>query len=183
MGKPSTSELIALGGARGVWDDLEEALRIFPCADVGAVNDSGTEYSGHLTLWATLHPEKLWNWQMRRERRGLNTDYTAVSHKLVAGARVDLLKQQLFSGCSGLYLCQVAVMAFGYDRVIVCGMPLTEDPHFFNASAWNDARKYRRGWREASQQRELRGKIRSMSGWTRDRLGGPDEWLAVPAAS
>lgn len=172
--------LIALGGARGLWDELEEAQRLFPDADVGAVNQAGADYAGHLTLWVTLHPEKFGDWQQWRARRLLNTSYTAVSHKLAAGARIDLKKAQVFSGCSGLYLCQVAAINFGYDRIIVCGMPLTEDPHYFDETAWQDARRYRRGWREASQQPELKGKIRSMSGWTRELLGGPE--LAVPAS-
>lgn len=182
MGRPSGRDLIALGGAVGLWDELEEAQRLFPHADVGAVNDAGSEYSGHLTLFATLHPEKFGDWQRIRERRGLNTDYTAISHKLVAGAWVDLRKSQVFSGDSGLYLCQVAAIHFGYERIIACGMPLNEDPHYFDSAAWQDARRYRRGWREASQQPELRDKIRSMSGWTRGLLGSPTDWLAVPAS-
>lgn len=177
------TDLIALGGARGVWDEFEEARIIFPDADVGAVNDAGAQYPGQLKLWCTLHPEKFEAWQRNRRRRGLNTDFTSVSHKRVANAPIDQVRQQIFSGCSGLYLCQVAVMTFGYRRIIACGMPLTEDPHFFDDAAWNDARNYRRGWKEAAQQPELRGKVRSMSGWTRSLLGGPEEWLAVPAES
>jgi hypothetical protein len=175
-------ELIALGGARGVWDELREAQALFPDADIGAVNDSGADYRGHLKLFATLHPEKFERWQRFRERKGFNTDYVAVSHKAWAGVRVDLVKQFLWSGCSGLYLCQIAAMEFGYQQIILCGMPLTAEPHYFDTEAWTQATRLRAGWKEAAQQPELKDRIKSMSGWTREYLGGPHEWLAVPAS-
>lgn len=170
--------LIALGGADCVWDDLAAAAEIVNDCDVGAVNDAGVHYSGHLTLWASLHPEKLADWQRRRERAGRNTDYTVVSRKLHPQTRIDRTVGELWSGSSGLYIAQVACITFGYDRVILCGIPMDPTPHFFGDEPWEPAAMYRKGWIEAHEQPELRGKVRSMSGWTRGLLGLPTaEWL------
>lgn len=174
--------LIALGGAKGVWDELEEALTLCPDADVGAVNEAGRDYTGHLTLWASLHPEKFHRWQRGRERNGLNTDFTACCHKKHFDTRVDFVTNDIWGGTSGLFLCQIAAINFGYSRIIVCGMPISDSPKYFTDDQWKGVSRYRKGWTEATQQPELKGKIRSMSGWTRELVGPPDsEWLAVPA--
>jgi len=168
--------LLALGGADCVWDDMERAAGMLDRFDVAAVNEAGRDYRGDLALWCSLHAEKMPGWQ--RARRG-NQDYACICNKLRAGARIDRAVPEFWSGSSGLYVVQVAAMVFGYDRIICCGMPLTETPHFHKAHPWNDARTYQRGWREGTDQPELRGKVRSMSGFTRDLLGEPDtDWLA-----
>lgn len=174
--------LIALGGAGCAWDDLKEAQTLCPSADVGAVNEAGRDYSGHLSLWCSLHAEKMGNWQRQRERKGLNTDYIACSNKAHFDARVDLLTNEVWSGSSGLFLCQVAVIKFGYTHVICCGIPIDERPHYFDKKEWGGVSRYRRGWIEAMQQPELKGKVRSMSGWTRELCGFPDHAFlsAVP---
>ena len=165
---------IALGGAECVWRDYKKARTLCPHTDVGAVNEAGINYEGRLTLWATLHPEKAAKWHKAREQAGRNSDFLAVSHKRVAGARVDEIYPETSKGSSGLYLCEIAI-ALGYQRIIVCGMPMDDRPHFFDEKRWMDFRAYRKGWLQASS------KIRSMSGWTREVLGAPDNaWLAVP---
>lgn len=167
---------IALGGAERVWEDYEKARALCPYADVGAVNEAGRDYEGRLTVWATLHPEKSERWHRERSLAGRNMDFTAVSHKRIAGARVDTVYSDKYGGSSGLYLCDVA-LNLGYQRVIVCGIPMDGGAHYFDANEWNDFKTYRRGWRKAA---EL-GRIRSLSGWTRELLGAPNrEWLAVP---
>lgn len=173
--------LIALGGAEGVWEEYKEAISLCPDADVGAVNDSGCDYSGRLSIWATLHPEKFHRWQEARSRKGFNTDYVACSNKRLDGVRIDFATNSVWGGSSGLFLCQLAAIKFRYSKIIVCGMPISEQPHYFDNQAWNGVSRYRRGWREAIQQPELNGKIRSMSGWTKEVLGSPtSDWLAVP---
>lgn len=171
--------LIALGGAEGVWDELEQARALCPDADIGAVNEAGRDYLGHLKLWASLHPEKLGRWQ--RERKG-NPDYIACAHKGHFDARIDLIANEIWYGTSGLFLIQVAAIMFGYTRIIACGMPIADKPHYFDQAQWDGVSRYRRGWTEAVQQPELKDRVRSMSGWTRELVGEPTQsWLAVPA--
>lgn len=173
--------MIALGGAEGVWNELSEALKLCPNADVGGVNEAARDHEGHLSVWATLHPSKFADWQRQRERKVLNTDYIACAHKDDPEARLDLVTNEVWSGTSGLYLCQVALLKLGYSQVIVCGMPLEDSPHYFDSEQWWAAPNYRRGWKKAVGG-ELSGKIRSMSGWTRELVGPPDSgWLSETA--
>lgn len=178
--------ILCLGGAHTVWDDFEAAKALCDEAgveyDVGAVNDAGADYRGHLTLWCSLHPEKLQDqkprWQRQREQRGLNQDYVMVSHKGRANTRVDKVVGEIWSGASGLYVVQVAIITMGYDRAVVCGVPMTEEGHYFDNAAWTACTRYWRGWREAVEQPELVGRVRSMSGRTADLVGTPTlDWL------
>lgn len=174
--------LIAIGGASCAWDDYEQAKELCPDADIGAVNEAARDFPGRLSLFVTLHAEKLGAWQRQRECKGLNTDYTACSNKGHFDARIDFVTNEVWSGSSGLFLCQVAAIKFRYTRIICCGIPIDERPHYFDKKEWSGVSRYRRGWIEAMQQPELKGKVRSMSGWTRELTGEPTtEWLAVPA--
>lgn len=179
--------LIALGGAHNVWTDFARAVSLCNQAgvgyEVGAVNEAGRDYKGRLFLWATLHPEKLEHqkpyWAAHRAKKGRNTDYWVAAHKERGRTRIDVVKNEVWSGSSGLYLCQIAALEFGFYRIVCCGIPMTEEGHYFDNDPWRPATRYQRGWREAIQDRQLNGKIRSMSGWTRQVLGAPDtQWLA-----
>jgi hypothetical protein len=174
--------LLALGGAHTVWEDFAKASALCDQAGVayhvGAVNDAGKDYTGHLTLWCSLHPEKIAGWQRERARLKLNTTYWTVCHKYRANVPIDLATNELWSGSSGLFLCQVAIVTFGYRKVICCGIPMDQCGHYFDSDPWRAAEKYRRGWNEAKDQPEMTGRVRSMSGWTSSVLGTPDiGWL------
>jgi hypothetical protein len=174
--------LIALGGGHNVWHDFAKASALCDRNnvpyDVGAVNDAGKDYTGRLALWCSLHPEKIAHWQRDRARKKLNTTYWTVCHKHCADASVDLTLNEVWSGSSGLFICQVALITFGYAKVICCGMPMMQVEHYFNSDPWRAAVQYRRGWIEAKDQPEMAGRVRSMSGWTSGLLGTPDvAWL------
>lgn len=69
-------------------------------------------------------------------------------------------------GSSSLMGTKVALKYLGYDRVVLAGVPLT--------GAYKD--HFLKHWQEAVP--FLAGRVRSMSGHTRDLLGYPDEeWL------
>ena len=77
------------------------------------------------------------------------------------------------NGSSGLFAAKVALVDFGFARVTLCGVPLTPTDHitgpgtpFTNAADWRPA------WQALAP--EWRRRMRSMSGWTRQLLGGPD---------
>lgn len=173
----TTSILLALGGAECVWSDMAAAKEILGCRsyDVAAVNDTVAQYSGPLAFMATLHPEKVEGWLRL-------PNFPVVCHKGAQGYQPDHIVQELWSGSSGLYVVQVAVRLFGYRKVICCGIPLEEDAgHIIRRAPWAAAKNYRRGWREASSDPTMRGRFRSMSGWTSELLGKPDEqWLDAP---
>lgn len=88
-------------------------------------------------------------------------------------------------GTSGLGACFVA-LALGYERIVLCGMPLTDTPHNgeppwrttafqsseASGSPGNDMDKH---WKRAIQY-GFDKKIRSMSGRTKTWLGDAFEW-------
>lgn len=175
--------LLALGGAEGVWDDLEEArhLTLGRPVHVAAVNDAAAACPGTIEFMASLHPEKIEGWKQSRRQRGGNLDFSVVCPKGRNGFAPDYTVQELWSGSSGLYLVQVAVRLFGYRKVICCGMPIDENKrHFFDDQPWSAARQYQRGWKEAAEDPTMRGRFRSMSGWTCALLQRPDRgWLTA----
>lgn len=52
---------------------------------------------------------------------------------------------------------------------------MTNEPHYFDSEGWKAAQNYRTGWKEATQQPQLRNKLKSMSGWTMQLIGSPDK--------
>ena len=84
-------------------------------------------------------------------------------------------------GTSALGACIVAV-GLGYDRIVLCGIPLDESPHngeppwrrtgFRTEAADSVGAGINRYWQRA-RDLAFEGKIKSMSGRTRDWLGEP----------
>lgn len=158
---------LVIGGAGCVWDDLR-ALGPFS-GTVVAVNDIGAYYPHRFDHWATLHPEKLAGWRMERWRRGGNGDYTTWSRR--NPELVDHILSGWSSGSSGMLGVGVA-LEMGAEHVTLAGVPMGPEGHFFDPAPWEDCMKYREAWEKRAD--ALRGRVASMSGWTRNLLGGPE---------
>jgi len=64
----------------------------------------------------------------------------------------------------------------GFERIILCGVPMDETPHFRRKEPWLDCYRYRKAWDKNAKR--LRERTRSMGGWTWELLGEPtEEWL------
>lgn len=73
-------------------------------------------------------------------------------------------------------------LAMGYDPIVICGGPLDNSPSYFSPS-W-ERRNFERevpdrehrgmAFWQAARNKCFRNRVRSMSGRTRDLLGGPD---------
>ena len=161
------SKALILGGGETLWHDLAQVPDVTE-RTVIAINDSGVAYQNRIDWWVTLHPEKLPKWMA--QRRG-NQDYQTASHKDRRGSRVDHIIREIWSGSSGLYAAQIAVMHLDFDNVILCGIPMTPTGHFFDSDPWRHCQNYRRGWKDALP--TLEGRVTSVSGWTRELLGAP----------
>lgn len=180
---------LVLGGAGRVWRDLEAALDLAEFSHVVACNDAGAAYPGHLDAFVTLHAEKAGLWMARRESAGLPMPARVIGHDT---AKSGILKMpgcitgftdyrfdgQTDSGSSGLFALKFALIDMGFDKAVLCGVPMeTSGAHFFDLSPWRGALSHQRGWRQALP--VIKDRARSMSGWTREILGEPtDEWLA-----
>lgn len=83
-----------------------------------------------------------------------------------------------WGGSSGM-LCVRVALELGCNRIVLAGVPMEKmSRHYDDAKPWNEARQYWPAWEKAIPR--FAGRVRSLSGWTRERLGAPDEeWLHV----
>lgn len=170
---------LVLGGAASVMADAEAALAMFRPDAVFAVNNMIVDWPDRLDFACTLHPERTADWPGIEEairRRcvihGRNRPETW-GHKPARG--IDRFTND-WRGSSGLFAVRVALHE-GFTRIVLAGVPMSVQPHYFDRRAWAQAGAFHKGWRQYRAQ--LLPHVRSMSGWTADFLGKPTiEWLA-----
>lgn len=176
---------LVLGGADCVWRDVGDALNLGEFDGIVACNDAGVHWPGPLDAWCSLHSSSLKLWAARRARLGLPPHPVLYGHE---GARTPgspyrftdhRFPGQDRSGSSGLFALKVALIDLGFDKAVLCGVPMEQSgAHFFDARAWRGAESHRKGWEQALPQ--IKDRARSMSGWTRKMLGAPTvEWFGA----
>lgn len=148
---------------------------------VVACNDVGAEWSGALDGWVTLHPKKFREWSAARERNGFARAGRMVGHRPEVGLpdrEIEVSEYkfpgQQTSGSSGLFAAKFALVDLGFDRAILCGIPMSNRPHFFDDKNWMGHAGFREAWFGVPEVYRLR--MRSMSGWTMALLGSPRDW-------
>lgn len=163
--------LLVLGGASCVWDDIEAVMKAYGTLDgfkICAINDIGAKFNGRIDYWASLHPEKMLNWM--NERVG-NQDYATVAHlPYKLGKQHFIVKD--WGGSSGLFAAKFGIEQ-GFEKIILCGVPMNPTPHFFGGPDWKEADAFWTAWQP--KKAELQGRVFSMSGRTREFIGHP--WL------
>lgn len=183
------SAALVLGGGASLWDDVAAALEVGEFAGVLACNDAAVAWPGPVAAGVSYHAEQWPLWMERRRRAGREHPARLFGHREFTQsilARPDLpieyveprFPGQVETGSSGLFALKVALVDLGFDKAVVCGMPMDPRPHFFDGAKWEAYSAHRRGWTEALPQ--IRARARSMSGWTSQLLGAPDaDWLAA----
>lgn len=158
-----------LGHGWSLWDDLDVCD---PCDLTVAVNRAAISYEGVVDHWVTLHPEKLAHWRrLRGERPDRPVTWSRREPRIV-----DRIVSHSWGGGSGMLAVRVALEHLQAGRVILCGMPIDGGPHAGEETPWKDSGLFRPDWEKRAD--ELRGRVVSLSGWTRDLLGGPEVWDA-----
>lgn len=173
---------VCLGGADCLPYDLKQYKG--PRDAIFACNDAIPWFEGDIDAAVSLHPEKMLAWLWARKCKGHPDVKSLVSYRKVdKGPKLDLVTDYLLpgqkeSGSSGLYMAKVALMDMGFDRVVFCGVPLTRTPHIegsvMGTGAWHRNDHYARTWLPITE--DIKGRMASMSGWTREFLGGPEKW-------
>ena len=168
------SVALVLGGAACLHTDLESALSLGEYSGVVACNDAGAWFPGPLDAICSLHEDKLRKiWLVRRARAGLPPP------KVIAtkASHAHQFEGQTASGSSGLFALKIALVDLGFDRAVLCGIPMDAQPHFFGGDWWGGAKSHKRGWEQALP--VIQAKVRSMSGWTAAKFGSPTVgWVA-----
>ena len=179
---PLADGCIVIGAAPCWEDDLEAARKYVPDWPVVAVNTIGALYPDDIAVWVSVHGRDLLKWMPLRAERGYNTDYTAYgnfSDSEDDGGAVRWNRPNK-GGSSGLHAVELA-MEIGYKKLILCGMPMDGDQRCqsFDGAATQatcNYESYQSGWEKLYPR--LKGKVRSMSGWTKALLGKPTKgWL------
>ena len=173
---------LVLGGASCLWDDVQGYVG--PVDGVVACNDAGYAWPGALDAWVSLHGDHLRDrWVPERRRRGFPPARRTICQNQSAPNNARGLEQTAHEffphqggGSSGLFAAKVALIDLGFDRVVLCGVPLTRTPHFHNATPWPAVEGFKPAWLNLPE--ATRSRMRSMSGWTRHLLGAPDELRA-----
>lgn len=158
---------LVVGGAHSAWRDIYRVESVVGPWDgiVVAVNDMGAHLP-RLDAWATLHPEKIRRWQQVRRGNGY-PDVPIWSN----ATTTDYTLNHWSNGSSGLLGVGVA-LALGAETVVLCGVRMDQQRnHFREERGWQQHDRYRRGWLNRAD--TLRGRVYSVSGWTRELLGPP----------
>lgn len=172
---------LVLGGGSGLQADVAAYGGKFD--GVVACNDAGMWWPGALDGWVSLHPQ-FWEsrgWRKSREDSGYPAPANFYAHENARNLIPDKIVKtdyrfpgQQHSGSSGLFAAKVALVDLGFDRVVLCGVPMTKTPHFWdkNQINWHPAESFRNQWLDLPQ--EYLDRMRSMSGWTKVLLGPPE---------
>ena len=144
-----------------------------------AANGAGRDYPDALPHWVTLHTEKMPAWKEEREAAGLPPvgQFWTSNTKTIPPEHSDLYQHvESWDGSSGLLAITVA-LHLGFDKIILCGVPLDKKAaHFDYPGDWLDAPRYRSAW--LRRMGDMLGKVKSFSGWTHRKFGSPtQEWL------
>jgi hypothetical protein len=168
---------VVLGGAEGVWSELEAARHLFTPDIVIATNHAGIDYDGHVDHWVSFHAELLPMWIDKRAAAGRAPAgrYWTVERRMAPATPLELSRVPNWGGSSGLVAVTVA-LHLQCSHIVCCGVPLDLNvAHYDDPKPWREAGNYRRAWMTYRSQMTA---VRSMSGWTRQILGAPTgEWF------
>lgn len=165
-------KLIIIAGGRCVWEDLSKIRINTEEMDIMAVNDVGMHLPYKVKHWYSNDNVMLPKWlAARRPKFRRDPPYdegqSIATHSCNPGVKYHW--QIPGHGTSGLNAVYVALL-MGYDDIIICGMPLDDTGHYFDAP-WETSNFTReapdrdtgiRYWSNAAQHFE--GKVKAVSG-------------------
>lgn len=186
-----------MGSAPCLFDDVESALTFFPGAHLMLINGACTAYrnaehvlAGHTDKaehFATARRQKFpdaprWrlhaNWRSEHERKEVPLKYPSVT---------DWHGPLVSTGATSAGKAARIGLLIGYDMVVLCGCPMNWSGYFDGeAKVRHDCARIGdpieinnrtiRRYRESMARRaitDFKGKVFSMSGFTREVLGPP----------
>lgn len=157
---------LVVGSASCVWSDLAPLRERGP---IVAVNQMIADCPWPITAGATLHENMAAGWA----RSALGAPIYC--HNGADGVTHVRPWRSGWQGTSALYAVEIA-LALGAGRIVLAGCPMDDGPHYYGPPGesplgpWLEL--YRQGWMAALP--EIKGRVTSLSGWTRDLLGSPD---------
>lgn len=182
VGKFSGKKLVICAGGACVWDDL--ALLGVRGGDnqewdVMCVNDVVMHYPGQVRHFFSNDHRLMPHWIGARRPQYVRL-YGQIQHTHSCRVGGKHTWPWPGHGTSALGATYTGI-ALGYDRIVLCGVPLDNSPNYFSPS-W-ELRNFEREvgtkpngemqyWQQA-RDKCFKGRVKSMSGRTRELLGSP----------
>lgn len=175
---------LVIGCANEVWQEVEEAQKLGHFDTIYCVKMAGIYWAEGPFVWVGLHPEFWDRYKLERTKLGLPHDcYETVAplpsevgnhHQCKSDRNTSFrFPGMTSSGASGLFAVKVA-MEDGHDRIVLAGVPMTrETGHFVRGAPWQQFDNFTSAWKVMKP--KLQGRVKSVSGWTRELLGAPDQ--------
>lgn len=174
---PAILTALVIGSAATLDDDRRRALELFTPDLLIGCNHAARDHAGPVDHWATMHPDLFPLWLKARRAAG-HPEPGQLWHARhrIPPADLDSRAVESWGGSSGL-LCVSVAFELGVDRVVLAGVPMLKTAcHYNDPKHWQEARCYWPSWERMRPR--LLGRVKSMSGWTHDLLGGPTgDWL------
>lgn len=172
---------IVVGRARCALEEYAASRVLCDFNDVLVVGQMGASLLGRIDHWVSFHVELFDLWATQRAAAGLapvgcywGARYKGRNLGETTTRCRPLRYVPCLGGSSGFVAVQVALDELHADRVVLVGVPMrAEDAHVGSDESWREANKYWATWEENMPR--LLGRVRSMSGRTRDALGYPDK--------
>ena len=163
--------LIITGSAECLFEDFRKAIEFFDNFDLMAVNMSGICFNNVKHL-ASLHHERM---EAFFKAAMLDNGRHIITHSIKKSPYVEVVWDIFNNGGSSALFAVKVGLRLGYDKIILCGVPLTAGRRFYDydrVSEIGDKPTF-----EAWKAEKLPDKVKSMSGRTKDLLGYPTkEW-------
>lgn len=176
---------IIMGRARGALEEYAAACALCDFDEVLVVGAMGVLFPGRIDHLVSFHAELFDMWAEQRAAADLSPAgcYWGARYKgRNLGEDTTRCRPLRYAPCLGgssgfLAMEGVALGALGVNRVVLAGIPMrSEDAHVDSSEPWDEADNYWSTWEENMPR--LLGRVRSMSGRTREALGVPTKgWL------
>ena len=181
-------KIAAIIGCASCWEnDLNQFKSICNDFDVFAIG-LDCPYKGEIKYFVTYHVEDIEPYRRKRIDGNLSCNYKVIAHtndfikyckernkkQKWVNTNVDVVyPHERPSGSSSLLGTKAALFKLGYDKVVLIGCPMDMGNILNKNQSYSI---FRKGWLHFKS--DLVGKVKSMSGWTRELLGEPTKgWL------
>jgi hypothetical protein len=171
---------LVAGGAQCVWEDMARAEAMLGKPDIlVGVKDIWMEM--RVDHFCTFHADRIKKELATRRKRGLpdpSAIWTNSAVKIPPIPEIEIKYLNLRGGSSGLLGVMVALR--NADKVVLCGIPMNPEMRHYHqrkhGKPWREGKLYLAHWQQHLP--TLRGRVKSMSGNTKEMLGYPTrEWV------
>lgn len=174
--------LMVVGAGRCTWEDVLTYWDMNIKSDVMLINDAILHYPmkpGYLPIHAACYDVGRVN--IYRELRKAKLNHKdIITHSVGEPADVVWKVKNVSSSLSGNFSAVIG-LAMGYKRIVLCGCPEDNSGHYWDSLATHPKHDFgvkciHFHWTD--NEALFMGRVRSMSGWTREFFGYPTkEWL------